>query len=381
MKIRRIAYWITAFAVVFVTLWLGYIRRPAGKVEPQKPVPVEVETVGAGDVQETIELTGWIKASRVVDVKSKVSGRIESLQVVLDNGDAIPVEEGLPVGQNQQLAVIDHELYLAEVAAAKANVKARQVELADAQREMNRIVALYDGGSATEQAKDKAATAAQLAAAMLDSAQAALRRAQINLQESTIVSPMDGIVTAKHIDEGNLINPGERIVTIADMKTVKVIVAVSERQAPEISGDTLAQIRVDAFPEEVFAVKVHSIYPALDPQTHTVQAEIRLKNDRLLLKAGMFARVTMITKRHEDVVVVPRDVILGGKIDKPYVYVIEEKDDSEIARKREVQIGIIQADMCEITDGLKTGETLVVNGMHYLTDGISVELVRMQDIK
>jgi len=377
----RITYWIAAFGVVFITLWLGYIRRPAGKAEVQKPVPVEVETVSTGQIQETRELTGWIEASKGVDVKSKVSGRIESLQVVLDSGETVAVEEGLAVNRGQQLAVIDHDLYLAEVAAAEANVKARQVELADAQREMKRIVALYEGGSATEQARDKAVTAAQLAAAVLDSAQAALERARINLRESTIVAPIDGIVTAKRIDEGNLINPGERIVTIADMKTVKIVVAASEKYSSEVASGTPAEIRVDASPEKVFTAKVYSVYPALDPETHTVQVEIRLNNDQLLLKPGMFARVTLIANRKDDVVVIPRDVVLGGKIDKPYVYVIEENDGKKIARKSVVEVGVIQADRCEIIDGLKAGQTLVVNGMHFLADGIPAEVVRIEDIK
>jgi multidrug efflux pump subunit AcrA (membrane-fusion protein) len=95
----------------------------------------------------------------------------------------------------------------------------------------------------------------------------------------------------------------------------------------------------------------------------------------------MFARVTLITKQKENVVVIPRDVILGGKIDKPYVYVIDGEDDGKIAHKRIVEIGIKQGDRYEITKGLKTGETLVVNGMNFLMDGIGVRVVKLEDIK
>jgi len=217
------------------------------------------------------------------------------------------------------------------------------------------------------------------------------------LRESTISSPIDGIVTAKHLEEGNLIRTGDRIVTVADMKTVKVIVAVAEKYGEQITVGTPVRIRVDAFGGRVFSAKVYSIYPALDAQTHTIQAEIRLENDELLLKPGMFARVTLITKRRDGAVVIPRDVVLGGRIDdKPYVYVVDSRlggDDIKksgaddpaktetIAHKRFVKLGIIQADKVETTDGLEAGETLVVNGMHYLADGIGVEVVRMEDIK
>jgi RND family efflux transporter MFP subunit len=379
MKInRRVIYWITAFVLVFITFWFGYVHKFAEQVPPEKPVPVEVEVVSTDSIEETIELTGWMKANKVVDVKSKVQGRIESLQVILDGGGSVDLEEGLAVKKGQQLAVIDHDVYLAQVAAAKASVKTSEVELADAEREKKRIVALYEGGSATEQSRDKAVTATELAKARLTLAESNLELAQINLRESTIISPIDGIVTAKHIDEGNLIRAGDRIATVADMKIVKVIVAVAEKYGADIAVRTPVKIKVDAFGERIFTTRVYSIYPALDAETHMMQVEIRLQNDELLLKPGTFAKVTLITNRKDDVVVIPRDVVLGGRIDdKPYVYVVEDK----IGHKRFVKLGITQADKFEITEGLRAGEILVVNGMNYLADGMSVEVVRIEDIK
>jgi multidrug efflux pump subunit AcrA (membrane-fusion protein) len=91
--------------------------------------------------------------------------------------------------------------------------------------------------------------------------------------------------------------------------------------------------------------------------------------------------VTLITQKKNDVVIIPRDVILGGKVDKPYVYVVSEENDDKVAHKRIVEIGIKQGDRYEITEGLKAGQTLVVNGMNFLMDGIGVRIVRIEDIK
>jgi len=377
MKInRKVIYWVAGVVLVFITFWFGYIHKSAKQPVDEKIIPVEVELASAGSIEETIELTGWIRANAVVNVTSKVQGRIESLQAVSDGGDLVAVEEGLLVKKGQQLAVIDHDVYLAQVEAAGANLQAREVELADAEREKKRMIKLFEGGSATEQSKDKTITAAELAAARVNLAKANLRLAQINLRESTIVAPIDGVVTASHIDQGNLINAGERIVTIADMKTVKVIVAVAEEYGEEIAVGTPARIKVDAFGDRIFNAEVYLVYPALDEQTHTIQLEIRMDNDEFLLKPGMFARVTLIIKRQDDVVVIPRDVVLGGRIDEPYVYVVE----NGTAHKRFVRIGIRQADRCEITDGLRPQEKLVVNGMYYLGDGIKVEVVKLEEI-
>ena len=379
--IRRIIYWIAVVVLVGITFWFGYLRESGESSAENKITPVEVETVTTGSIEETIELTGWIRANQLVHVASKVAGRVESLHVLTDSNDLVPVEEGVLVQKGQQLAVIDHDIYLAQLAAAEASVKAREVELKDAEREKKRINGLYEGGSATEQTKDKAVTAAELAAASLSLAKANLELARLNLRESTIVSPIDGIVTAKHIDRGNLIGVGGRLVTVADMKTVKVVVPVAEKYADTVDVGVPVRIRVDAFGEREFNSEVYSVHPALDDLTHTIQIEIRLGNNELLLKPGMFARVALITKKKNGVVIIPRDVILGGKIDKPYVYVIDGENDAKIAHKRIVDIGIKQGDRYEITGGLKPGETLVVNGMNFLMDGIDVRIVRIEDIK
>jgi membrane fusion protein (multidrug efflux system) len=376
MKIdRKVTYTVAVLILALFIIRFVFMRKPPEKTE-EKTVPVEIKKVSTGSIEETMELTGWIKANQTVDIASKVPGRVETLSVISNDGVLVNLEEGVDVKKDQQLASIDHDIYLAEVAAAKANVQAAEVELADAEREKKRMVALYESGSATEQSKDKAETSAEMAAARLSSAKANLELAEINLRESAIVSPIDGIVTAKHIDVGNLIKAGDRIVTIVDIKTVKVIVATAEKYSEQILVGIPVRIKVDALPERVFTAKVHSVYPALDEQTHTIQIEIRMKNDELLLKPGMFARVTLITKHKDNVVVIPRDVVLGGRIDPYYVYVVN----NNIAHKTPVQIGITQADRYEITDGLKAGEMLVVNGMNYLMDGMKVKVVRLEEI-
>jgi membrane fusion protein (multidrug efflux system) len=365
-----------AIAAVAATFWLGHTYKSGEAPVVERPVPVEVEPVGTGAIEQTVELTGWIAANARVEIASKIAGRIESLSIAGPDGSRSPVEVGLAVRRGQALAVIDHDMHQAQVAIAEAEVQARQVQLAEAQRERLRVVGLFEKGSVPEQQKDKAVTAAELAAAGLNLAQANLELARVNLRESTIVSPIDGVITAKHIDEGNLISAGQRIACIADVDTVKVLVAVPERYGPQVRAGMPVRICVDACRDRTFEARVYSIHPALDERTHTIQTEIRLPNDGLL-RPGMFARVTLVLDHRENAIVVPRDIVLGGKIDKPYVYVVEQG----VARKRPVEIGLRQGDRCEVRAGLLAGESLVVNGMHYLADGIRADVVRLEDIE
>jgi membrane fusion protein (multidrug efflux system) len=374
---RKALYWTVLIALVVFTVVLGSIRGRGKTKSGEKVVPVETDAVKTGSIEESIELTGWVRANMVTEVTSKVTGRLESLQLDKDDGTIVDVEEGVQVKKGQQIAVIDHNIYQAQVDAAKAAEEAAQVGLADAEREKRRILALFEGGSATEQSKDKAITTAELAATQLNSAKANLELAEINLQESTIRSPIDGIVIQKHIDVGNLINIGQRIVTVADINTVKLVVSAPERYVGQVKEGLPVKIKVDSYQEKGFEAKVYSVYPALDEQTHTIQVEIRLDNAKLLLKPGMYAKVTIVLKHKDDTVVIPRDVVLGGKVDEPYVYVVE----NGIAHKRIVKTGITEGANIEIIEGLKAGESLVVNGMNYLTDGIKVEAVVLKDIE
>jgi membrane fusion protein (multidrug efflux system) len=362
---------------VVVTFWLGYTRQSGEAAVEERPVPVEVAPVGVGSIEQTLEVTGWVAANTRVEVASKVAGRIESLSVTAPEGSSRPVEVGLLVAKGEPLAVIDHDVHQAQVAAAEAEVRTREARLAEAQREKKRIGALFEKGSITEQARDQAVTAEEVAEAGLNLAQANLELARINLRESRILSPMDGIVTARHIDEGNLVTPGQRIVSLADIRTVKVLVAVPERYGPQVRPGLPVRMAVDGLPGHTFEAQVYCVYPALDEQTDTLRVEMRLPNNEMLLRPGMFARVALILARKEDVVVISRDVILGGKIDQPYVYVIQDG----VARKRLVEIGLTQGERNEITAGLDPGASLVVNGMHYLADGVRADVVRLEDIQ
>jgi len=373
----RITYWVIAALIVLLTFWLGFLRKHPEQQAEEKIVPVEVLTVGTNSIEQTLELTGWFEANKVVNIASKVAGRIESLAVKTENVNSIPVEEGTPVKKGWQIAAIDHDTYLAQLKSAQAQLEASKAELDDAVREKNRITSLYKSGSTTEQNKDKAVTAAQLAKAKLQSAQANLELAKINLRESNITSPINGVVTKKHIDEGNLIRIGDPIVTVKDINTVKILTAAAEKYLPLIKVGTPARIKIDAFPEKLFEAKVYSIHPALDPQTHSIQIETRVQNENHRIMPGMFARITFIIKRKDNAIVVPRDIVLGGKINPLYVYIVK----NNVAHKRIVKVGITQGPDYEITEGLEKGQTLVVNGMNFLTEGSNVEIVNLENIK
>jgi membrane fusion protein (multidrug efflux system) len=290
-------------------------------------------------------------------------------QLQLANGT--PVDVGVAVKEGEVIAVINHDIYLAQLAECQAALEAGKVALADAEREKKRMVALYEGGSATEQNKDKAVTAADLAAAQLKQAQAALDMAKVTLDKATIKSPINGVVAQKYVDQGNMAGPSTPLVRIVQIDTLKVTGGVSERYLPQlVSGKTPVNIKTDAYPQDEFEGMVYKVGVAVDPVTRTGEVEIRVPNQDRRLNPGMFARMTIVLSQKECVVV--PDSALIREYDNEYVFVV----DGGKALRRRLKLGLSQGQYHEVLDGLSAGDMVITHGQTLLKDGQMVEVVQ-----
>lgn len=381
--------WIVLILGVGFSVYRAFIVGPKKTrvtEEKARVVPVTVIPVNFSSISEILEISGEIKASRKVIIKSKVPGRLEKLRTVSNKERIIPVKEGVYLKKGQEIAVIDHDEYLARVrraeaaiAISEAGLESAVVTLEDARKEKVRWVALFKKGSASEQRRDKAvadynrASAAKaLAEASVREAGAALDLAGIQFRESTIVSSISGVVTKKHIDEGNMVDKNTPIVTIEDIRTVKMEVGVPERYLKRIKpGMTHALIKVDAFPEIEFPAEVLTIYPGVERQTRTLQVELKVANEKNLLKPGMYARIFFTLAHKDNTLVVHRDTILTREGGEKYVYVAKVLKAYQVP----VKLGLKQGALVEVVQGLKPGDKLVTRGMNFLQDGDGVEIV------
>ncbi|MBR0055720.1 MAG: efflux RND transporter periplasmic adaptor subunit, partial [Kiritimatiellae bacterium] len=187
-----------------------------------QPVAVRTATAAPSDIRELFEFTGDLESPLSVNLASKAAGRLD--KVVLRKGQA--VTEGVEVKKGQTVAEVAHDELEAQVSLAGAQVRAAEVSLADKDRERRRIEALYAENVSTEQARDAAVTAFESAQATLAQAQASLRLAQVNLDEAFVKAPMDGVVTARHLDPGAMVSSSTPILTMAQMTPLRLMLAV-----------------------------------------------------------------------------------------------------------------------------------------------------------
>jgi efflux transporter, RND family, MFP subunit len=314
-----------------------YFRKKQEVKVDEKPL-VRLETVKTQEVEQIQEFTATVEANVVNNIVPSMSLRIND----------ILVEVGDHVRKGQVLAQMD-----------KTNLLQSQTQLENIQLEYDRAFELYKVGGASKQSLDAQKT-------QLDVAKTAYE----NLKENTrLVSPINGIVTARNYDSGDMIG-GEPVVTIEQMSPVKLLVNVSESFYTRVRKGMDVNVKVEVYGDEIFHGKVSLIYPTVDPQTRTFPVEIKLPNKDLKVRPGMFARVTMNFGTQNHVVAPDLSIIKQAGSGDRYIYVYK---DGKVSYNK-VLLGRRMDDKYEIISGVSDGDQVVVAGQSRLTNGAEVSV-------
>ena len=350
----------------------------------QAAVPVTVVIAARRPIEETLELTGSVKATKAVTVYSKVTGVIEKLLV----------ERGMRVEKGDIIAQVEHRTELAKreqlaaaVKVAEATLAQADAKLENAELDKKRIENLFRQKSVPKQKYDAvmaayriAVAGRKLAAANLVAATKALEQMDVRLAEYTIRAPISGVVTARFVDEGAMDNPALPIVEIMDISMLKVACDVAQVNAGRVRCGQKVTITSDAYPGVEFEGQVRIVNPSLDPKTRTLPVEIYTPGtpavgkgrSAALLKPGMFVKLS-IRIGAKIALVVPRDCLMRLPGTGVY-YVFVAKGGR--AEKRVVKLGISRGNLVQIVSGIEEGEAVVIKGQVNLKSGTPVVVVR-----
>ncbi len=354
-----------------------YRRQKQVKKQVKISIPVEVAKVEYKKMTWKLDLIGNIKPKQEVNVYPKIAGEIL---------EELYVEKGDRVKAGQVIGVIERETITAKLNQAKAALNVARANLAQIEanlesirKDYERIKRLYAQKAVAKQKLDHikaqydaTIAAKKLALAQIKQAEATLKEVQIRYRDHTIYAPISGIITARYVDEGAMMDTKSPIVRITDDSIVKVNVAINEKDLPYVKIGQIAYIKVDAYPDKVFKGKVSVINPRIDPATRTALIEIHINNPKHLLKAGMFAHVNLILGKRL-VLAVPKDAL--QKMPATGVYYLFVVDKNKIAHMRNVKTGISEGNFVEIVKGVKKGELVVTYGQNRLKEGLAVEIV------
>jgi membrane fusion protein (multidrug efflux system) len=269
-----------------------------------------------------------------VELKSETDGTVQE----------IPFQEGQEVRKGDLLVRLDESKFAAAVAEAEANFKLSRANY-------DRAKQLFEEKLISPQEFDQ--TSAQFQAN-----QASLDLKKRELKDARIYAPFEGIMSSRQISPGQVISKNTALTWLVDLDPVKVEVSVPERFAGQLAVGQNIDVAVAAYPGRKFTGEVFFIAPFLDPTTRTALVKARIANPKHELKPGMFANLDLTLKLKENAVVIPESAVIPSG-DRTVVYVV---DASDTAQLRAVKIGIRQAGLVEIVDGLQGGERVVSEG-------------------
>ena len=297
----------------------GSARGGAAGRGGRPPMPVEFAVVKRAPVAEQIQIVGNLIGAATVQVVPRVNGRLATVNVQL--GDS--VRRGQTVAKVEDLE-IQEQVRQAEAAfkVSQATIRQREADLKLARTNKDRSESLYTRQLLPQQTYDDTVArleAAQaqndLANAQFEQAKARLEELKITLQNTIIASPVDGFVSKRFSDAGAFVGPNSPVVAVVDIRTVRMVANLVEKDSKRVPAGTTAAVEVDAFPGEKFAGRVSRVSPVFDPATRTAEMEIEIPNGNYRLKPGMYARVQLTVDSRANALTVPRNALveLDGK--------------------------------------------------------------------
>ncbi|MGA0557229.1 efflux RND transporter periplasmic adaptor subunit [Larkinella sp. VNQ87] len=313
-------------------------------------VPVKLTNVESVVRSEPVVASGLVSSSEEAKLSFKVGGIIEKLYV----------DEGQTVRKGQLLATLN----LTEI---NAQVSQAQFASEKAERDLNRVKALYADTAATLEQLQNATTG-------FDVAKQNLTIARFNQNYAQIRSTVDGTVTRRLMNEGELASAGSAVFVISSTRQSDWIVrvGVSDKDWARLKVGNSATIALEAYPGKTFTGTVKELAQAADPMNKLYDVEIRINPGAVKLAPGLFAKVSLKPAQNRSYTMVPIEAIVEGDGKDGFVFVLS--DDKKHVRKLPVQIGFIDNDKVLLTNGLANTPSVVTAGSAYLTETSTVVL-------
>jgi len=338
-------------------------------------VDVAAVTVGVADLESTLQISGNLMPQTRVAVTAKLPGTLSSIKV--DIGDRVRAGQVVAVLDRRE---IDAQVDAAEAAVnvAHAGIEAAEAALANTVLERDRAQNLFDRGAVPKQRLDAAESARRSAAAQRDlananlaQAEAALRRAREVLRDTTLTSPIDGVIVERHYDAGSLVGPGDDpVVVVADLRILKLEAGVSELEAGRLKVGMPARVTAQARPGEVFDGRLAAIAPEVDARNRHFQIEVRIANPGATLLSGMYGAATIPLERAAQAVAVPRDAVTTRDGRR-----VALRIDKDLIQEVPVNEGLTDGSMVEIASGLQAGDIIVSDARQDVPAGSKVNAI------
>jgi len=293
-----------------------------------------------------VTLDGTVEAVKKATMSAQVSGRITSVKFDVDDF----VEKGAVI------ITIRNKKYKAQLKSAKAQLKEARAKLKDAQLEFNRVKGLFNDKIVSESKLDKAKAALKASEARVSASQASITQAEEQLENTKIRAPFSGIVTKRHIEEGESIRIGQSLMTGFSMAKLRVTTDIPQNYLSQVRQHNHAVIISPDDKALSFPTKEITIFPSANPKTHTFRVRAELPSEVKGIFPGMLVKISFeISKKSR--LLIPNDAIVY----RSEVIAVYVKDTQSKIHLRQVRLGRQFDKRTEVLAGLMEDEEIFLN--------------------
>ena len=334
---------------------------PTGRPSPSITLaPTDVATVTPTTIEDGVPLTGDLRPSETIDVRSRIEGDLTDVYV----------REGQEVRAGQLLARFESSTQESSRASAEADRAAANAELTNAQWTQDQNESLFKAGAIAERDLKVSQQAVIAARARVAAADARLRASGNEARDTRVLAPASGVIEKRLVDGGVHLARGAPMFTLVRSGTLELAAAVPARQASAVRVGQVVHFVADA---RRFDGKVARISPTIDPATRAVTVYVQVPNPGNTLRGGTFATGRVVSRTLTNVIGIPTGALRQSQDNgHPFVYRI----DGKTLQVAPVQIGAVdeQAGVAQVTEGLQAGDRVVVGNVGTLGRGMQVTI-------
>jgi multidrug efflux system membrane fusion protein len=332
------------------------------------PMSIAPGVVSKGDIGISIDALGTVTSLATVTVRTQISGYLMK----------IDFKEGEEVKKGDLLAEIDSRPYEATLAQAKGQLARDEALLKGAQVDLVRYQALAAQNAVPHQTLDTQIALVAQDEGTVEADRGTVKSAEVNLQYCRILSPLDGRVGLRQVDQGNYVTPGDAngLVVITQLQPISVLFTVPEDNLQAISkrlqdGAVLPAAAYDRSGADKIADGTLQTFDSqIDPTTGTIKLRAQFPNESKTLYPNQFVNVRLLLDTHKDVTIMPTAGVQRG-VPGTFVYLINADNSVSV---RPIQLGVTDGERLEVRSGLAPGDRIVIDGADKLRDGAKISL-------
>lgn len=364
MKFRTRYQLPLVFAAALALIGCGDKQAPAASGMQMPPTAVEVVTLKTSNLELSDLLPGRVTAYRSAEIRPQVNGIITKRFF----------EEGATVAQGDKLYQIDPSLYQAQLANTQAQLAVAEANAYTAKLKAERYQELSKQSAISAQELDDSQAQAKQTEALVQSAQAAVRSAKVNLGYTLITAPISGVISRSTITEGSLVS-AQQATALTLIRQLSPVYVDVQRPAAEIIGmknsSTSKQVSLELDDGSVFAEQGQLQFTdvSVDPTTGTVNVRALFENKNGVLLPGMFVRAKVPSVQINDALLVPQKAIIRQANAVTVAMVVNAQNEVEM---RVVQVSRAIGDQWLVKSGLQAGERVIVTGLQKVQPGSKV---------